>query len=60
MFGQITSSEQSVVWLIVITVVGVIVIYAAIKIAHFILKLALGLIGLALMAGAVWWFFLRH
>ena len=60
MFGQIPANEQSVVWLLAIAVAGVVAIYAAIKIAHFILKLAFGLIGLALVAGAVWWFFLRH
>jgi hypothetical protein len=35
-------------------------LFLALKIGHFILKVVFGFIGLAAMAGAVWWFFLKH
>ena len=44
----------------VIAVVGVVALVLAIKIAHFLARLLLGLIALAAIGGAVWWFFLKH
>ena len=44
----------------IIIVGGVIVLFAALKVGRMIAKLALGLIGLALLGSVVWWFFLRH
>jgi hypothetical protein len=44
---------------ILLIVFGVLSIYIAFKIAHFVLKVVLHLIGLALLGGAVWWFFFR-
>jgi len=44
---------------ILLMVFGLLSIYLAFKIAHFILKMVLHLIGLALLGGAVWWFFFR-
>jgi len=44
----------------VIAVVGVVALVLAIKIAHFLTRLLLGLIALAAIGGAVWWFFLKH
>jgi hypothetical protein len=46
--------------MIIIAVVGVVALFLAIKLGHAILRLVLGLIGLAAIAGAVWWFFLKH
>jgi hypothetical protein len=46
--------------MVVIAVVGVVALFLAIKIGHFILRLVFGLIGLAVIAGAVWWLFLKH
>jgi hypothetical protein len=46
--------------MITIAVVGVVALFLAIKLGHAILRLVLGLIGLAAIAGAVWWFFLKH
>ena len=43
----------------VIGVVGILALILAIKIGHFIVRLLLGLIALAAIGGAVWWFFLR-
>jgi hypothetical protein len=45
---------------LIIAVVGVIALFLAIKIGHAILRLVFGLIGLAAIVGAVWWFFLKH
>jgi hypothetical protein len=44
----------------VIAVVGVVALILAMKVAHFIIRLILGLIALAALGGAAWWFFLRH
>jgi hypothetical protein len=46
--------------MIVVVVVGVLALLLAIKITRAILKLVFGLIGLAAIGGAVWWFFLKH
>ena len=43
----------------VIAVVGIVALILAIKIAHFLTRLLLGLIALTAIGGAVWWFFLR-
>ena len=44
----------------IIAVVGIVALILAIKIVHFLTRLVLGLIALAAIGGAVWWFFLRH
>jgi len=44
----------------VIAVVGIVALILAIKIAHFLTRLLLGLIALTAIGGAIWWFFLRH
>lgn len=43
----------------VIAVIGVVALVLAFKFAHFIGRLVLGLIALAAIGGAVWWFLLR-
>ena len=43
----------------VMAVVGIVALILAIKIAHFLTRLLLGLIALAAIGGAVWWFFIR-
>ena len=44
---------------VLIIVFGVLAILIAFKIAHFVLKVVLHLIGLALLGVAVWWCFFR-
>ena len=39
---------------------AVVALILAIKIGHAILRLVFGLIGVAVIVGAVWWFFLEH
>jgi hypothetical protein len=46
--------------MIIIVVVGVVALFLGIKLGYAILRLVLGLIGLAAIVGAVWWFFLKH
>lgn len=59
-FGQATGGELSTGWIALVAVVGVIGLLVAVKVGKVILKLIFGLISLALLAGVVWWFFLRH
>ena len=44
----------------VVAVIGIVALILAIKVAHLIIRLVLGLIALAAIGAAVWWFFLRH
>jgi hypothetical protein len=44
---------------VLIIVFGLLAIYIAFKVAHFVLKAVLHLIGLALLSVAVWWYFFR-
>ena len=53
------ANNLSPVWLAGIAAVGFLLLFVALKLGRMILRLALGLIGLALLGGAVWWFFLR-
>lgn len=41
-------------------VVGLLVLVLAFKIAKFVFKLVFGLIALALLGGAIWWFLQGH
>jgi hypothetical protein len=44
----------------VVAVVGILALILAIKVAHFVTRLLLGLIAITAIGGAVWWVFLRH
>ena len=46
--------------ILIIAVVGVVALFLALKIGHATLRLVIGLIGLAAIGGAAWWFFLKH
>jgi hypothetical protein len=46
--------------MLLIAGVAVVALILAIKIGHVILRLVFGLIGVAVIIGAVWWFFLEH
>jgi len=39
---------------------GIIALFIAIKVGQVMIRLLFGLIGLALLAGTVWWFLVRH
>ena len=54
--GQITASGSSPAVQVAVVVVGCLVLYVAFKIGIVILKKALGLVALALLGSATWWF----
>ena len=60
MIEQIKAGLHSHGSMAVIAVVGVVALILAMKVAHFIIRLILGLIALAALGGAAWWCFLRH
>lgn len=39
---------------------GIIALLVAIKVGQVMIRLLFGLIGLALLGGAAWWFLVRH
>jgi hypothetical protein len=43
-----------------IAVIGVMALILAFKIVHLLTRLIFGLIAVAVIGGAVWWFFLRQ
>jgi hypothetical protein len=53
--GQITTSMSSPAVQVAVVVAGCLVLYVAFKIGMVILKIVLGLAGLALLGGASWW-----
>jgi hypothetical protein len=59
--NQITSSWSSSSTLVKVAMVaaGCLVLFVAFKVGHIILKLLFGLVGLALLGWAVWWFCFR-
>jgi hypothetical protein len=60
--NQITSSwsSSSTAIKVAVVVAGCLVLFVAFKVGHIILKMLFGLIGLALLGWAIWWFFFRH
>ena len=54
--GQITTHLSPLVVQVVIVAAGCLLLYVAVKIGYVILKLVLGLAALALLGGAIWWF----
>jgi len=60
--GQINSywASASGVVRVAIIVAGCLVLFVALKLGGFIVKIVLGLLGLVLIGGAVCWFLTRH
>jgi hypothetical protein len=54
--GQITTHMFSPVVQVAVLVVGCLAVYVAFKIGIAILKIVLGLVGIMLLVGAIWWF----
>jgi len=54
--GQIIASGSSSAVQVAVVVVGCLVFCVAFKIGIVILKIALGLVALALLGGVTWWF----
>jgi hypothetical protein len=59
-FAQITTSEFSPVLKVATVLGGIIALFVAMRVGQVLIKLFFGVIGLAILGGAVWWFFLRH
>jgi hypothetical protein len=58
--AQSTTVEFSPAWKAVLVVGGIIALFVALKVGQVLIRLLFGLVGLALLGGAVWWIFLRH
>jgi hypothetical protein len=58
--GQIDTSRLSHGSMAVIGIVGILAVFLAFKVAKFLLKVFLILLGLTAVGAAVWWFVLRH
>jgi hypothetical protein len=56
MFAEITMSEFSPALKAAAVLGGIIALFVAIKVGQVMIRLLFGLIGLALLGGAVWWF----
>jgi len=56
LFGQITNNLSSPAVQVAVVVAGCLVLYVAFKIGLVVLKIALGLVVLVLLGGAIWWF----
>ena len=57
--GHIPSNLPPFVIQAVIVAAGCLALYVAFKIGFVVLKILLGLAGLALLGGSIWWFFFR-
>ena len=53
-------SELSPAWQAATVLGGMFALFVAIKVGHVMLRLIFGLLGLAILGGAVWWFVMRH
>jgi hypothetical protein len=60
MLAEIIPASHSPGWWIAATTIAIIALYLFIKIEHFLLRMLAGGIGLAAIAGVVWWLLFRH
>jgi hypothetical protein len=60
MFAEITLSEFSPALKAAAVLGGIIALFVAIKVGQAMIRLLFGLIGLALLGGAVWGFLVKH
>ena len=59
-FGQMTMSELSPAWQAATVLGGMFALFVAIKVGQVMLRLLFGLLGLAILGGAGWWFLMRQ
>jgi hypothetical protein len=59
-FGLMATSESFPVAKVAMVVAGCLILFVAFKVGRFILKVLLGLVALAILGGALWWFLLKH
>ena len=55
--SRLIPGPHSALGLVAVVVLGLFALYVFLKIEHFLMRLAAGLLGLALVTVAVWWFF---
>ena len=60
MFAQIAMSECSPALKAAAVLSGIIALFVSIKVGQVMIRLLFGLIGLALLGGAVWWSLVKH
>lgn len=58
-FAQLTTSEFSPALKVATVLGGVIALFVAMRVSQVLIKLLFGLIGLAILGGAAWWFLVR-
>ena len=58
--AQTTAGDFSPAWKAAMVVGGIIALFVAVKVGQFMIRLLFGLIGLALLGGAIWWLLVRH
>ena len=59
-FAQITTSEFSPALKVATVLGGIVALFVAMRVGQVLLKLLFGLIGLAILGGAAWWFLARQ
>lgn len=59
-FVQLTASELSPALKFATVLGGIVALFVAMKVGHILIKLLFGVLGLAILGGAVWWFLLKH
>ena len=59
-FAQMTMSELSPALKVATVLGGMLALFVAIKVGRVMIKLLFGLIGLAILGGAAWWFLAQH
>jgi hypothetical protein len=58
--AQIATTEFSPAMKAAVVLGGIIALVVAMKVGQVMIRLLFGLIGLALLGGAAWWFLVRH
>lgn len=60
MIAQSAMTEFSPALKAAVVVGGVIALFIAMKVGQVMIRLLFGLVGLALLGGAAWWFLMKH
>jgi hypothetical protein len=59
-FAQITTSEFSPALKVATVLGGMVALFVAMRVGQVLIKILFGVIGLAILGGAAWWFLLKH
>ena len=58
--SRLTHGQHPALWVVALVLLGLFGLYVFVKIEHFIVRLVTGFLGIAVVAGALWWFVTRH